>query len=61
MASVTTLFDPDNVTNLHRVTRRTTYDLPPHIKGQVFYVAKRNELFSDAPGYYLYDPVEHFD
>ena len=61
MASVTTPFDPNDVTNLHRVTKRTTYDLPPHVKRQVFYIAERNEQFSDAPGYYLYDLMEYFD
>ena len=60
-ASVTTPFDPNNITNVHRVTRRTTYDLPPHVKEQVFYVAERKKQFPDASGYYLYNLVKCFD
>ena len=53
MASLSKPFDEQNPTELIPVTRRTTDDLPPHVKDQVEW---RDDLPGRPPGYYSYNP-----
>src|SRR5882762_10107390 len=53
MASLSRPFDEQNPTELIRVTRRTTDDLPPHVKDQIQW---KDDLPGHSPGYYLYIP-----